>query len=78
MTANLLLVGAFCQELSPNLGDGKGSGGSGLSLRSDNFDSVGELYPEDNFRQLVVAIEAPPTFFGSLGELEDHGERGLV
>ena len=23
MTANLLLVGAFCQELSPNLGDGR-------------------------------------------------------
>jgi hypothetical protein len=49
----------------------KGSGGSDLSLRS-------ELYTEDGFRQLVVAIEAMPTFFGSLGEFEDHGERGLV
>jgi hypothetical protein len=47
-------------------------------LRSDNLDSVGELYPEDNFRQLVVTVETPPTFFGGLGELEDHGERGLV
>src|SRR5262249_40268426 len=56
----------------------EGSGGSGLSLRSDNLDSVGELYTEDDFRQLVVAIEATPTFFGGLGELEDHGERGLV
>jgi len=65
-------------ELSPNLGDGRDSGGSDLSLRSDNLDSVGELYTEDNFRQLVVAIEATPTFFGSLSELENHGERGLV
>src|SRR5262249_33599270 len=54
------------------------SGGGDLSLRSDNLDSVGELYTEDNFRQLVVAIEATPTFFGSLGELEDHGERSLA
>jgi hypothetical protein len=63
----------------------EGSGGSDLSLRSDNLDSVSELYTEDSelyteddFRQLVVAIEATPTFFGSLGELEDHGERGFV
>jgi hypothetical protein len=49
-----------------------------LSLRSDNLDSIAELYTEDDFRQLVVAIEATPTSFGSLGELEDHGERGLV
>jgi hypothetical protein len=56
----------------------KGSGGSDLSLRSDNLDSVSELYTEDDFRQLVVAIEATPTFFGSLGELEDHGERCFV
>ena len=47
-------------------------------MRSDNLDSVGELYAEDDFRQLVVAIEATPPFFGSLGKLEDHGERGLV
>ena len=49
-----------------------------MNLRSDNLDSVGELYTEDNFRQLVVAIEATPAFLGGLGELEDHGERGLV
>src|SRR6202035_375554 len=56
----------------------EGSGGSGLSLRSDDLDSVGELYTENEFRQLVVAIEATPAFLGDLGELEDHGERGLV
>jgi hypothetical protein len=56
----------------------EGSGGSDLSLRSDNLDSVSELFTEDDFRQLVVAIEASPTFFSSLGELEDHGERGFV
>jgi hypothetical protein len=49
-----------------------------LSLRSDNLDSVGELYTEDNFGQLVVTIEATPASLGGLGELEDHGERGLV
>ena len=65
-------------ELSPNLGDERGSGGSGLSLRSDDLDSVVELYTEDNFRQLVVTAEAIPTFLGGLCELEDHGEGGLV
>jgi hypothetical protein len=49
----------------------KGSSGSDLSLRSDNLDSVSELYTEDDLRQLVVAMEATPTFFGSLGELEE-------
>jgi hypothetical protein len=43
-----------------------------LSLRSD-LDSVGELYSEDDFRQLVVTVEATPAFLGGLGELEDHG-----
>jgi hypothetical protein len=42
------------------------SGGSGLSLRSDNLDSVGELYTEDDFRQLIVTIEATPAFLGGL------------
>jgi hypothetical protein len=36
-----------------------------LSLRSDNVDSFGELYTEDDFRQLVVAMEATPTFFSA-------------
>jgi hypothetical protein len=47
-------------------------------MRSDDLDSVGELYTENEFRQLVVAVEATPAFLGGLGELEDHGERGLV
>ena len=55
-----------------------GSGGGGLSLRSDDFNSVGKFYAEDYFRQLVVTIEATPAFLGGLGELEDHGERGFV
>jgi hypothetical protein len=42
-------------------------------LRSDNLDSVGELYTEDDFRQLVVAVEATPTFLGGLGEPCDGG-----
>ena len=49
-----------------------------MSLRSDHFDSVSELYTEDDVRQLVVAIEATPALFGGLAELEGHGERCLV
>ena len=49
-----------------------------MSLRSEDLDSVGELYTQDDFRQLAVAIESTPVFLGDLGELEDHGERGLV
>jgi hypothetical protein len=40
-----------------------------LSLRSDDLDSVGEFYTEDDFRQLVVTIEATLAFLGSLGAL---------
>ena len=47
-------------------------------LRSDDLHSVGEPYTEDDFRQLVVSIEATPAFFGCLGELEDHSQCGLV
>ena len=47
-------------------------------MRSDDLDSVGELYTEDDFRQLVVTVETTPAFLGGFGELEDHGERGLV
>ena len=32
-----------------------------MSLRSDNLDSIAELYTEDDIWQLVVAIEATPT-----------------
>ena len=39
-----------------NLGDVK-SGSSGLSLRSDNLESGGELYTEDDFREPFAAVE---------------------
>ena len=48
-----------------------------MSFRLDDLNSVGKSYTENYFRQLVVAIEATP-FLGGLGQLEDHGERGLV
>ena len=48
-----------------------------MSLRFDDLNSVDEPYTENYFRQLVVAIEATPAFLGGLGQLEDHGERGL-
>jgi hypothetical protein len=41
-----------------------------LSLRSDDLDSVEELCTEDDFRQLVVTIEATPAFLGGLGDLK--------
>ena len=47
-------------------------------MRSDDLDSVGEPYTEDELRQLVVAVEAAPTPLGGFGEFEDHGERGFV
>jgi hypothetical protein len=49
-----------------------------LSLRSDDLDSVSELYIQDDLRQLVVTIEATPAFLGGLGELKDEDECGLV
>ena len=48
-----------------------------MSLRSDDLDSVGEFYTENDFRQLVVTIKTPPAFLGGLGELEDHVGRAL-
>jgi hypothetical protein len=35
-------------------------------LRSDDLDSVEELCTEDDFRQLVVTIEATPALLGGL------------
>ena len=48
-----------------------------MSLRSDNLDSVSE-YAENDFRQLVMAVETAPASLGGFGELEDHRQRGLV
>jgi hypothetical protein len=48
-------------ELSPNLGDG--------SIRvPDDLGSVGKLYTEDEFQQLIVTIEAAPGLLDGLGE----------
>ena len=49
-----------------------------MSLRSDDLDSVVELYTHDDLGQLVVTAQTIPTFLGGLCELEDHGKRGLV
>jgi hypothetical protein len=43
-----------------------------------DLDAVGELYTLDQLRQLVVASEPMPVFLRGVGQLEDHGERGLV
>ena len=49
-----------------------------MSLRSDDLDSVGELYSEDDFRQVIVTVEAP-AFLGGRSEVEYHRERrGLI
>jgi hypothetical protein len=49
-----------------------------LRLRFDDLNSVVELYSQDDFRQEAVAFEAAPALLGSLRELEDHRQRGLV
>src|SRR3981189_2326060 len=51
----------------------------GASRQPPNLSrTLGEFYAEDDFRQLVVTIEATPAFLGGLGELEDHRERSLI
>src|SRR3954468_15153230 len=55
-----------------------GSGGSGLSFSADVFDPIGERDTADHLRQVVVTIEPSPALLGGFGQLEDHGERGLV
>ena len=49
-----------------------------MRLLPDGFDSVDELYADDQLGQLVVSVEAAPTVLCRLGEFEDHGERRLV
>jgi hypothetical protein len=39
-------------------------------LRSDNLDSVGELYTEHDFGQLIVTIEVTPAFLGGSASLK--------
>jgi len=37
-------------------------------LRSDDLDSIGEPYTEDDFRQLVMTIETAPASLSGLRE----------
>jgi hypothetical protein len=55
-----------------------GSGGGGLSLRSDDLDSVVELYTHDDLGKMVITVQAMPTRLGRLCELVSHGKRRLV
>ncbi len=45
---------------------------------SDEFEPIGEFHTENQFWQLVVAVEASPSFLRGFDKLEDHGERGAV
>ena len=49
-----------------------------MSFSADDLDAVGEGYTKNDLRHLLVAIEPSPAPLGGLGQLEDHGERGLV
>lgn len=67
----------------PNFGDGRGrSGGGGCGLtvgrHGDDLDSVVECHTENEFWQLVVAVETTPAFLRGLKQLEDHRERRPV
>src|SRR5437588_9248465 len=76
-------VAAQTSELSPNFGDGRsrsGGGGCGLTVGrlGDDLDPVVECHTENEFWQLVVAIETPPAFLRAFEQFEDHRERGPV
>ena len=45
---------------------------------SDDLDPVVECHTENEFWQLVVAIETTPAFLRGLEQLEDHRERRPV
>src|SRR6266567_3876627 len=70
-------------ELSPNFGDGRsrsGGGGCGLTVSrlGDDLDPVVECHTENEFWQLVVAVETAPAFLRGFQQFEDHRERGPV
>src|SRR5207245_8059869 len=72
-----------CRELSPNFGDGRGrSGGGGCGLTvgrlGDDLDPVVECHTENEFWQLVGAVETAPAFLRGFQQFEDHRERGPV
>ena len=49
-----------------------------FGYRCSHRKATGELHSENQFWELVVAVEAPPTSLRGLDELEDHGECGEV
>jgi hypothetical protein len=70
-------------ELSPIFGDGRGrSGGGGYGVTvgrlGDDLDPVVECHTENEFWQLVVAIETTAAFLRGLEQFECHRERGPV
>src|SRR5882762_9045739 len=70
-------------ELSPNFGDGRsrsGGGGCGLTVGrlGDDLDPVVECHTENEFWQLVGAVETAPAFLRGFQQFEDHRERGPV
>src|SRR2546423_5483079 len=76
-------ISPVLRELSPNFGDGRsrsGGGGCGLTVGrlGDDLDPVVECHTENEFWQLVVAIETTPAFLRGLEQLEDHRERRPV
>src|SRR3954447_12618930 len=70
-------------ELSPNFGDGRsrsGGGGYGLAVGrlGDELDPIIECHTDNEFWQLVVAIETTPASLRGLEQFEDHRECRLV
>ena len=81
--AGAILLQEMRKELSPNFGDGlsrSGGGGCGLTVSrfGDDLDPVVECHTENEFWQLVVAIETTPAFLRGLKQFEDHRERRPV
>ena len=52
--------------------------GSGLVLGSGDGLAVAEADTADDVGEAVGTIQSAPVALGRLGELEDHGERGLA
>jgi hypothetical protein len=59
---------------------GSGGGGYGLTVSgfSDDLDPVVECHTENEFWQLVVAIDTTSAFLRGLKQFEDHRERRPV
>jgi len=71
-----LLLACRVSELSLNLGDGRVR--RQRLGRFDGLNSVGERYTENYSRQLVVAIEATPAFFGGLDQQHIGVAGGMI